>query len=43
MVWHLESITYNLLALQSLDFKELWIVFAAGAGIVWKIYEHLDD
>jgi len=85
MVWPLESITYNLLALQSLDFKELmrnhllaalgclvrfyfepnslisaavnwnvvevvtsswgflWIVFAAGAGIVWKIYEHLED
>jgi hypothetical protein len=33
----------QLTRLQSLDFKELWIVFAAGARIVRKIYEHLDE
>jgi hypothetical protein len=83
MIWPLESIIYNLLGLQSLDFKELtepltrrvglpcqcyfdlssiitvavnwivvevvtsswgflWIVFAAGAGIARKIYEHFE-
>jgi hypothetical protein len=83
MVWPLESVTYNLLALQSLarfqgtyakpltrrtglrfyfdlvliitvavnwNVAELvtssWgflrIVFAAGAGIVWEIYEHFE-
>jgi hypothetical protein len=34
---------WNVVEVVTSSWGFLWIVFAAGARIVWKIYEHLED
>jgi hypothetical protein len=36
------AVNWNVVEVVTSSWGFLWIVFAAGAGIVWKIYEHFE-